>query len=79
MTAKTVKRPDLPGVLDAIEPIFGGPSFSDRPEDPLLDHLLVAALAPRVGAAAARACVRALSVAFLDLNEARSSPIIRTA
>jgi hypothetical protein len=75
MTAKTAKRPPLPGVLDAIEPIFGAPAFTERPDDPLLDHLLVAALAPRVGAAAARECVRALTAAFLDLNEARSSPI----
>jgi hypothetical protein len=46
-----------------------------RPEDPLVDHLLVGVLGLHAGQEKAREGIRALSQAFLDFNEVRSSPL----
>jgi chemotaxis protein histidine kinase CheA len=75
MTTASGRKPALPQVLDALQEMFGAPEFSEREEDPLLDHLLVAVLARHLGGKAAREAIRAVSAAFLDLNEARNSPV----
>ncbi|MGE0193012.1 MAG: hypothetical protein AB7T63_13330 [Planctomycetota bacterium] len=70
-SAATKKKPTLAEVLDVLEGIFGAPPQPERLEDPLLDHLLVAVLTPHMGQPAARDALRAISGAFLDLNEIR--------
>ena len=70
-TAAPKKKPTLAEALDVLEGIFGAPPQPERIEDPLLDHLLVAVLTPHMGQPAARDALRALSGAFLDLNELR--------
>ena len=78
MTTKTrasARRPTLDDVLQVLAKLHGSPVYSDRVDDPLIDHLLVGVLGCHVEPAEARAGVGALSEAFLDLNEARSSPL----
>jgi hypothetical protein len=75
-TAKAPPRkPGLPEVLDVLEKIAGTPMSAERPEDPLVDHLLVGVLGRHAGQEKARQGIRALSEAFLDFNEVRSSPL----
>ena len=71
----TTRKPTLDGALAVLKKLAGTPAWAERPEDPLLDHLLVAVLGWHVDADSARAGVRALSRVFLDMNEARSSPL----
>lgn len=67
------KKPSLPQVLDLLEGLFGLPVHSERPDDPLLDHLLVAVLSAHTGVGKAREALRALSSTYLDFNEVRIS------
>src|SRR5438105_8612881 len=69
------KRLKLPAVLEILEKRHGRPRTAERPEDPLLDHLLVGVLSMWVDRERAARAVRALSDSFLDLNEARVSPL----
>jgi hypothetical protein len=69
------KKPTLAQILDALEGLHGKPVLLDRLEDPLIDHLLVAVLGLYTAEKDAREGVRALSQAFLDMNEARASPL----
>ena len=69
------KRLKLPAVLEILEKRHGKPRTAERPEDPLLDHLLVGVLSMWVDREKAARAVRALSDSFLDLNEARVSPL----
>jgi hypothetical protein len=74
-TRASAKKPALDDVLQVLAKLYGSPVYSDREDDPLIDHLLVGVLGCHVEPAEARAGVGALSEAFLDLNEARSSPL----
>ena len=69
------KRLKLAAVLDILEKRHGKPRMAERPEDPLLDHLLVGVLSAWVDREKAAKAVRAISDSFLDLNEARVSPL----
>jgi hypothetical protein len=68
------KKPTLAQVLDLLESLHGLPFHSERPEDPLLDHLLVGVLATYSGLSKAREALRALSASYLDFNAIRGSP-----
>jgi hypothetical protein len=68
------KKPSLEQVLAALETLYGLPQYAERPDDPLLDHLLVGVLSTYAGTAKAREALRALSGTYLDLNELRISP-----
>jgi hypothetical protein len=75
-TAKApARKPTLAEVLGVLEKIAGSPMSAERAEDPLLDHLLVGVLGRHAGQEKARQGIRALSEAFLDFNEVRSSPL----
>ena len=69
------KRLRLPEVVDLLEKAYGKPRTAEHPEAPLLDHLLVGVLTAWVDREKAGRALRALSESFLDLNEARVSPI----
>ena len=69
------KKPSITDVLNILQKLFPEPPLLDRPEDPLLDHLLVAVLADYAGLDGARKTVGVLSDRFLDFNEARVSPL----
>lgn len=73
--AKSARKPSLVEVLAVLESQFGAPASTGVDEDPLLDHLLVAVLAPHTTEAKARQAVRAASEAFLDFNDLRVSPL----
>ena len=73
--ASAARKPTLEKVLQVLEGLFGLPVWAERIEDPLIDHLLVGVLATEVEPEQARAGVRAMSSVFLDMNEARSSPL----
>lgn len=74
MTARPAgKKPSLPEVLQVLEKLHGPPLHAERPEDPLLDHLLVGVLALHAGLEKARDAVRHLSATYLDFNELRVS------
>jgi hypothetical protein len=68
------KRPTLAQVLDLLESLHGLPVHSEKPDDPLLDHLLVAVLSTHAGVGKAREALRSLSASYLDFNELRVSP-----
>ena len=68
------KKPTLSQVLDLLESLHGLPVFSERPDDPLLDHLLVGVLSVHAGVGKAREALRSLSASYLDFNELRVSP-----
>ena len=67
------KKPTLPQVLDLLESLFGLPVHSERLDDPLLDHLLVAVLSAHTSLGKAREALRSISQSYLDLNELRIS------
>jgi endonuclease III len=69
------KRLRLPEVVDLLEKAYGKPRTAEHPEAPLLDHLLVGVLTAWGDREKAGRALRALSESFLDLNEARVSPI----
>ena len=69
------KRLKLPEAIAALAKIHGEPRTAPRPADPLLDHLLVGVLSAESDLDRASRCVRAVSESFLDLNEARVSPL----
>ena len=69
------KRLKLAEALDALEKAYGKPRTAEHPEAPLLDHLLVGVLTAWVDRERAVRALRAVSESFLDLNEARVSPI----
>lgn len=69
------KRLKLSEVLDILETTYGKPRTAEHPEAPLLDHLLVGVLTNWVDREKATRCIRAISENFLDLNEARVSPL----
>ncbi|MFO0932997.1 MAG: hypothetical protein U1E39_09845 [Planctomycetota bacterium] len=69
------KRLRLPEVVDLLEKAYGKPRTAEQPEAPLLDHLLVGVLTAWGDREKAGRALRALSESFLDLNEARVSPI----
>src|SRR5206468_1603423 len=48
------KKPTIQDVLGVLEGLFGTPLHAERPEDPLLDHLLVGVLGTHAGLAKAR-------------------------
>src|SRR5437762_1730472 len=70
-----VKRLKLAEALEILEKRYGRPRGAERDEDPLLDHLLIGVLTAWVDREKARRAIQTLSDSFLDLNEARSSPI----
>ncbi len=74
-TKAPARKPTLAEALGVLEKIAGAPMAAERPEDPLLDHLLVGVLGLHAGEEKARQGIRALSQAFLDFNEVRSSPL----
>ncbi|HVG93536.1 MAG TPA: hypothetical protein VND21_03750 [Planctomycetota bacterium] len=69
------KRLKLSEVVATLEKAYGKPRTAEHPESPLLDHLLVGVLSAWVDRERATRALRALSEAFLDLNEARVSPL----
>lgn len=69
------KRLRLPEVVDLLEKAYGKPRTAEQPDAPLLDHLLVGVLTAWGDREKAGRALRALSESFLDLNEARVSPI----
>jgi endonuclease III len=69
------KRLKLGEALDALEKAYGKPRTAEHPDAPLLDHLLVGVLTAWVDRDRAVRALRALSESFLDLNEARVSPL----
>ena len=69
------KRLKLRELLDVLEKTYGKPRTAEHAEAPLLDHLLVGVLSAWVDREKAARSVRAISEAFLDLNEARVSPL----
>src|SRR5436190_6565789 len=69
------KRLKLPAALEMLEKRYGRPRTAERDEDPLLDHLLVGVLTKWVDRERALKAIRAVTESFLDLNEARVSPI----
>jgi len=69
------KRLRFPEVLSLLEKAYGKPRTADHPEAPLLDHLLIGVLTLWVDRERAVRALRALAESFLDLNEARVSPI----
>ena len=69
------KRLKLPAALEMLEKRYGRPRTAERDEDPLLDHLLVGVLTRWVDRERALKVIRAVTESFLDLNEARVSPI----
>jgi endonuclease III len=69
------KRPKLPEVLDVLGKLYGKPRTAEHPEAPLLDHLLVGVLSAWVDRERAARALRVASESFLDLNEARVSPL----
>lgn len=73
------KRLRLPALVDALEKQYGRPRTAERPEDPLLDHLLVGILSQWTDRERAARAARALADSFLDLNEARVSPLVELA
>ncbi len=76
MAAKaSPKKPTLEEALSVLEALFPPIALAERVEDPLIDHLMVAVLGWHLGEAQARACVRAISRVFIDMNEARGSPL----
>jgi hypothetical protein len=68
------KKPTLEQILATLESLYGRPEHAERPDDPLLDHLLVGVLSIHAGPAKAREALRTLSGSYLDLNELRVSP-----
>jgi endonuclease III len=70
-----VRRLKLSDAVEALEKLYGRPRTAERPEDPLLDHLLVGILSRWTDRERAARAARALSDSFLDLNEARVSPL----
>jgi hypothetical protein len=68
------KKPSLEQVLTTLESLYGLPQHAERPDDPLLDHLLVGVLSTHAGASKAREALRTLTGSYLDLNELRVSP-----
>jgi hypothetical protein len=73
------KRLKLPQAIEILSKHHGAARTAAKPEDPLLDHLLVGVLSAHVDAERAARAVRALSETFLDLNEARVSPLVEVA
>lgn len=69
------KRPKLSEAIAAFEKLYGRPRTAEHAEAPLLDHLLVGVLSLWVDRERAARAVRVLSESFLDLNEARVSPL----
>jgi hypothetical protein len=69
----TGKKPSLEQVLEVLEKLHGRPVHSERPDDPLLDHLLVAVLSLHAGVTKAREALRSISASYLDFNELRVS------
>ena len=69
------KRLKLAQALEILGRLHGRERTAARPEDPLLDHLLVSVLSADADTEKAARAVRALSESFLDLNEARVSPL----
>jgi endonuclease III len=69
------RRLKLPEVLAVLEKAYGKPRTAEHPEAPLLDHLLVGVLSAWADREKAARSVRALSETFVDLNEARVSPL----
>lgn len=69
------KRPKLSEVVAAFEKLYGKPRTAEHADAPLLDHLLVGVLSAWVDRERAARAVRVLSESFLDLNEARVSPL----
>jgi len=69
------KRLKIDQALEVLSKVHGRVRTAARPEDPLLDHLLVGVLSAQVDEERAAKAARALSEAFLDLNEARVSPL----
>lgn len=69
------KRPKLSEVIVAFEKLYGRPRTAEHLDAPLLDHLLVGVLSLWVDRERAARAVRVLSESFLDLNEARVSPL----
>src|SRR5436190_3588744 len=69
------KRLKLLAALEMLEKRYGRPRTAERDEDPLLDHLLVGVLTKWVDRERALKAIRAVTESFLDLNEARVSPL----
>jgi len=69
------KRLKLSEALDVLGKLYGKPRSAEHPDAPLLDHLLVGVLSAWVDREKAGRAARALSESFLDLNEARVSPL----
>jgi hypothetical protein len=68
------KKPTLDQILSTLESLYGLPQYAERPDDPLLDHLLIGVLSTYAGVAKAREALRSLTGTYLDLNELRVSP-----
>jgi endonuclease III len=73
------KRLKLDQALEVLSKAHGKPRTAGRPEDPLLDHLLVGVLSFQADEERAARAVKALGEAFLDLNEVRVSPLAELA
>jgi endonuclease III len=69
------KRLRFQEVLALLEKAYGKPRTAEHPEAPLLDHLIIGVLTQWVDRERAVRAFRATSESFLDLNEARVSPI----
>jgi hypothetical protein len=69
------KRLRLAQALEVLGKLHGRPRTASHPEAPLLDHLLVGVLSAEADEERAARAVRTLSESFLDLNEARVSPL----
>lgn len=69
------KRPKLSEAVAAFEKLYGRPRTAEHADAPLLDHLLVGVLSLWVDRERAARATRVLSESFLDLNEARVSPL----
>jgi hypothetical protein len=69
----TGKKPGLDDALEVLADLAGAPVHLERLDDPLLDHLLVGVLSQHTSATKAKEALRAISAAYLDLNELRVS------
>src|SRR5262245_12879032 len=70
-----VKRLKLSEAVDILDKAYGRPRIAEHADAPLLGHLLVGVLTAWVDRDRAVRALRALNESFLDLNEARVSPL----
>ncbi len=71
MAAKS--KPTINEILKLLAPLHGEPALAARPDDPLVDHLMVMVLGLYTTPEDARAAVRSLFDGGLDFNEIRVS------